>query len=396
MPLFVTLEEVSTHDHALVGGKASKLGEVVREGLPVPPGFVVTTECYRAFVDGTALKEIIPAALATLDPSRSESIDAVAQKLRGSFEVTAFPPEIRSGLEKELRSYEKLHGVKYSAVRSSATAEDLESASFAGMQETYLNVTGVEATLSAVKNCWSSLFTPRVLAYRARKGFEHASVELAVLIQKMVDSSVSGILFTRDPNTGENHMIIEAGFGLGELIVGGEITPDHYVVDGMTQRIVQKQVADQPLKLVRAEGGGNRREEVPPAERSLQKLSDERILKLASLARVIESHYRRPMDVEWCAEGNSLYIVQARPITTLPKGAAAPEGDAPATVDRSGPVAVPVAPHEKPLVRGMGVSPGIRGGRARRLLRAAETDRLLPGEVLVTTMTTPDMVPAMT
>ncbi|MHB8351878.1 MAG: PEP/pyruvate-binding domain-containing protein, partial [Thermoplasmata archaeon] len=318
MPFFLALEDVSTEDHALVGGKASKLGEVVREGLPVPPGFVVTTECYRAFVDGTALKELIPSALATLDLERSESIDAVAQQIRNGFQATEFPDAIRSELKKAYEAFATTHSVKFSAVRSSATAEDLESASFAGLQDTYLNVSGLDAILTAVRKCWSSLFTTRVLVYRSRKGFDQGTVELAVLIQKMVESSVSGILFTRDPNTGENHMIIEAGFGLGELIVGGEVTPDHYVVDGVSQRIVHKQMSEQAIRLVRDERGGNRREPIPAAERGLQKLSDDRILKLASLARVIESHYRRPMDIEWCLEGSALYIVQARPITTIP------------------------------------------------------------------------------
>jgi pyruvate,water dikinase len=396
MPFFVNLEEVSTADHALVGGKASKLGEVIREGLPVPPGFVITTECYQAFVDSGPLKLAIPSALETLDLSRPESVDAVSRRIRDAFESTEFPPEIRAELEGVFRAYERTHSVKFSAVRSSATAEDLESASFAGLQETFLNVSGFDSVLHAVRKCWGSLYTPRVLVYRARKGFDKAVVKLAVVIQKMVDSTVSGILFTRDPNTGENHMIIEAGFGLGEAIVGGEVTPDHYVVDGLSQRIVHKQLSEQRFRLVRAEEGGNRREDIPPQEQGLQKLSDERIIKLASLARVIESHYRRPMDIEWCVEGNTLYIVQARPVTTIPPPATeAPHGSAP------GKPLGPMPPKgtgstEVPILRGLGASPGVMGGKVRKLLRAAEMDRLQPGEVLVTTMTTPDMVPAMT
>src|SRR5579863_941871 len=244
MPQIVNLADVSDSDLPLVGGKAGKLGELIRQGLPVPPGFVVTTECYQAFVDSTVLKEEIPGALATLDLDRPESVDAVARRIRDAFESTEFPPELREPILAAFAQYSREHEVRFSAVRSSATAEDLEGASFAGLQETYLNVTGIDAILAAVKRCWSSLFTPRVLVYRARKGFDHLDVRLSVLVQKMVDSTVSGILFTRDPNTGENHMIIEAGFGLGELIVGGEVTPDHYVVDGLTQRIVLKQVSD--------------------------------------------------------------------------------------------------------------------------------------------------------
>jgi pyruvate,water dikinase len=401
MAFFLNLEEVSSSDHDLVGGKASKLGELVRAGLPVPPGFVVTTECYQAFLESTPLQVTIEGALGTLDLSRPESVDAVARRICDAFEATEFPDEMRADLERAFAEYERAHAVKFSAVRSSATAEDLEGASFAGLQETYLNMAGPDMVLPAIRKCWGSLFTPRVLVYRARKGFDHRAVRLAVLVQKMVESSTSGILFTRDPNTGENHMIIEAGWGLGEAIVGGEVTPDHYVVDGVTQRIVHKQISEQKIRIVRAPEGGNVHEEVPTAQRHQQKLSDERIEKLASLARVIESHYRRPMDIEWCLENNSLYIVQARPVTTIPGGSAsaAPTAGGSGTPRPSSPA--PSAPSgagvpgAAPLVRGLGASPGIRGGKVRRLLRATEMDRLQPGEVLVTQMTTPDMVPAM-
>ena len=397
MPFIVDLGDVSDSDLPLVGGKAGKLGELVRQGLPVPPGFVVTTEAYQSFLDATILKEEIPGALATLDLARPESVDAVSRRIRDAFESTEFPPDLRHTLEAAFRAYSDQHEVRFSAVRSSATAEDLEGASFAGLQETYLNVKGSDEVLAAIRRCWGSLFTPRVLVYRAKKGFDHAAVRLAVLVQKMVDSSVSGILFTRDPNTGENHMIIEAGWGLGEAIVGGEVTPDHYVVDGATQRVVQKQISEQTFRLVRVEEGGNRKEDVPADDRQRQKLSDERIQRLASLARVIESHYRRPMDIEWCADLKSLYIVQARPVTTIPPGQVTMGGGAPMPAPPAPSSSSPPGPSdEAPIVRGFGASPGIAGGTARLLVGAKDMDRLLPGEVLVTSMTTPDMVPAMT
>ncbi len=391
MPYVVNLAEVSDADIALVGGKAGKLGELVRQGLPVPPGFVVTTDAYSTFVQSTALKVEIPAALETLDLGRPESVDQVAKRIRTAFEATEFPEELRKALVAAFEAFEREHQAQFSAVRSSATAEDLEGASFAGLQETYLNMTGTDQVLAAIRRCWGSLFTPRVLVYRAQKGFDHAQVKLAVVVQKMIDSVVSGILFTRDPNTGENHLIIEAGWGLGEAIVGGEVTPDHYVVDGATQRIVLKQLSHQPFKLVRDPAGGNRRLELAETEGKQQKLPDDRIVRLASLGRVIESRYRRPMDVEWCADESSLYIVQARPVTTLPAATKAPGS--------AGPPAAP-APSgepsgETPLVRGFGASPGVAGGVARLLLKASEMNRLQAGEILVTTMTTPDMVPAM-
>jgi pyruvate,water dikinase len=393
----VALADVSERDHALVGGKASKLGEVVREGLPVPPGFVVTTDAYSSFVAIPTLRTEIATALGQLDVSKSDSVEAASQRIRAAFDRTEFPPELRREIVEAYESFAREHLVRFSAVRSSATAEDLEGASFAGLQDTYLNVGGTEAILDAIRRCWSSVFTPRVISYRGRKGFEHADVQLAVLIQKMVDSTVSGILFTRDPNTGENHMIIEAGWGLGEAIVGGEVTPDHYVIDGISQQVVQKLISEQRVRIVRAEGGGNRHEAVPAAEQNVQKLSDDRILRLASLARVIESHYRRPMDVEWCADAHALYIVQARPVTTIPNKETRSPGAAraPSPGQAQAPPIEAAAEPEAAILRGFGASPGVASGVARILQGAVDMEKLRPGEVLVTSMTTPDMVPAM-
>jgi pyruvate, water dikinase len=382
-PVVVDLAEVSESDLPLVGGKAGKLGELVREGLPVPPGFVITTEAYRRFVEATGVAATVTEALATVDESRPPTVEEASRRIRAAFEAAEFPVELRNEVAAAYEAFAKHHAAKFCAVRSSATAEDLGDASFAGLQETYLNVQGTERVLDAVRKCWGSLFTSRVLVYRQKKGFDHATVRLAVLVQKMVDATVSGILFTRDPNTGENHMIVEAGWGLGEAIVGGEVTPDHYVIDGATQKIVHKQISEQKVRYVRGDGGGTRREDVPTAERSAQKLPDGRLGRLVSLARLIESRYRRPMDIEWCADARALYIVQARPVTTIPTS----------TVPASAPA--PPAGADAPILRGFGASPGVASGVARILRGAEEMERLKPGEVLVTTMTTPDMVPAM-
>ncbi|MGI0071487.1 MAG: phosphoenolpyruvate synthase [Thermoplasmata archaeon] len=389
MPLTVDLEDVSETDLPLVGGKAGKLGELIRQGLPVPPGFVVTTEAYQEFVDATMLRTEIPAALATIRAEQPETIDAASRRIRAAFDGSDVPAGLRKTLADAFERYARKHSVRFSAVRSSATLEDMEGASFAGLQDTYLNVAGVDAVLDGVRRCWGSLFTPRVLVYRYKKGFGTTVVQLAVLVQKMVDATVSGILFTRDPNTGENHMIVEAGWGLGEAIVGGEVTPDHYVIDGATQKVIHKQVAEQKIRMVRDDAGGNRREPVPADERSVQKLSDHRLSRLVSLARLIESHYRRPMDVEWCGDNEALYIVQARPVTTIPTSTAPGGGH------ESGPGASDQGSEEKPILRGFGASPGIATGIARVLHGPAEMEKLKTGEVLVTSMTTPDMVPAM-
>ena len=403
MGFIVDLADVSSTDRATVGGKASGLGELVRAGLPIPPGFVVTTEAYAAFVAHPVLAEAIRSALATVDPQRPDTVDGASTRIRDAFDRTEFPSVLRKAITEAYDAYAKAHRVRFSAVRSSATAEDLENASFAGLQETYLNVTGTDQILTSIRRCWSSLFTPRVIIYRARKGFGHSDVRLAVLVQKMVDSDVSGILFTRDPTTGENEMIIEAGWGLGEAIVGGEVTPDHYVLDGATLQISRKQLSEQRIRIVRGEGGGSRHEDVPPRDRHVQKLPDERIRSLASLGRRIESHYRRPMDVEWCADRRGLYIVQARPVTTLPLGSTtagssnrdASRGAMPAPSVSAPPPSSSIPAEDAPILQGFGASPGISHGIVRILTGAKDMEKLRPGEILVTTMTTPDMVPAM-
>jgi pyruvate, water dikinase len=382
--LVLDLAEGSDSDIALIGGKAGKLGELVREGLPVPPGFVITTEAYQRFVDASGIAGVVAEALAGVDEARPPTIDEASKRIRSAFEAAEFPADLRAEIAGAYEAFVRRHDAKFCAVRSSATAEDLADASFAGLQETYLNVQGTDNVLDAVRRCWGSLFTPRVLVYRQKKGFDHGGVRLAVLVQKMVDATVSGILFTRDPNTGENHMIVEAGWGLGEAIVGGEVTPDHYVIDGATLKIVHKQISEQRVRYVRADAGGNRREDVPAEERSAQKLPDARLMRLVSLARLIESRYRRPMDVEWCADARALYIVQARPVTTIPTSTVGPTAAEP----------VPIGA-DAPLVRGFGASPGVAAGVARLLRSAEEMERLKPGEVLLTSMTTPDMVPAM-
>ncbi len=389
MPHLVGLEEVSETDLPLVGGKASKLGELVRRGLPIPPGIVVTTELYQEFVDRTPVHSEISAALAEMDASDPTTVERASQRIRAAFETTEFPAPMRAEIVAALETYVAQNDVTFSAVRSSATAEDLDEASFAGLQDTYLNVRGTEAILRDIRRCWGSLFTPRVLVYRARKGFDHTKGRLAVLIMKMVNSTASGILFTRDPNSGENHMIIEAGWGLGELIVGGEVTPDHYVVDGATLKVVHKKISEQAVRLVRNPDGGNVREPVPETDRARQKIPDDALHRLVSLARLIESHYRRPMDIEWCMDGSTLYVVQARPLTAIL--APPPTASGPAPLGSS----AAASDDEGLLLKGLGAAPGVAAGKVRLLLNVAENAGLQAGEVLVSTMTTPDMVPAM-
>ncbi len=391
----VPLESVSDTDRPWVGGKASKLGELIREGLPIPPGFVVTTTAFDTFVNSTDLAQRIATLLKGLDSGEGHRAEEASGAIRAAFLETPYPAALETRIRETFRQFAKENQVIYSAVRSSATAEDLEDASFAGLQDTYLNVSGEQEILQAIRRCWSSLFTPRVLVYRQRKGIPHSGLKLAVLIQKMVNSEVSGILFTADPNTGEAHTIVEAGWGLGELIVGGEVTPDHYVVDPSGTRLIQRQISSQAVKLLREDGGGNRRVDIPPDLREEPKLSDPQIFRLVSLGRRVESHYRRPMDIEWCMESGEVFVVQARPITT---GLAARPGQTATTkattTPSSGTTVGPDGP-SKILLKGLGASPGIVVGTVRLLRGVEEMERLKAGEILVTTMTMPDMVPAM-
>lgn len=391
-PLLTPLQDVSESDLGLVGGKASKLGELIRSGLPIPPGLVVTTEAFDVFLQETGIGPKIRELLASINPQKPESGETASTAIRKLFEETPYPVDLERAITTTYTDFAGQNRVKFCAVRSSATAEDLADASFAGLQETYLNVATTADVLLNIKRCWGSLYTPRVIVYRERKGFDHAKVKLAVLIQKMVNSEVSGILFTSDPNTGEKHTIVEAGWGLGELIVGGEVTPDHYVIDPVGPKIVLKKVSRQDVSLIRQEGaaGGNRRVEVPANLREAPKLTDPQLFRLVSLGQVIASHYRRPMDIEWCFEAGEFFIVQARPITT---------GQSPSPSGSSGASAVAAAGKKETqariLARGLGASPGIAEGLVRRLEGAHDMESLKPGEVLVTTMTMPDMVPAM-
>ncbi|OPX57826.1 MAG: putative phosphoenolpyruvate synthase [Methanomassiliicoccales archaeon PtaB.Bin134] len=295
------------------------------------------------------------------------------------------PKDLESSVIEE---YKKLGKGKFPlvAVRSSATAEDLPTASFAGQQDTYLNVSGPESLLKSVKKCWASLFTPRALAYRVSKNFEHDKVKLAVVVQRMVNSDISGIMFTIDPNSELPHIIIEAGYGLGEALVGGKVTPDTYVVDKFHRKILNRRVSNQTWKLVRGESGECMKEDIPRDLASKQKMTDEQILDLAEVGNQIEMHYDRPMDIEWAMEGGTVYIVQARPVTTLSKDKNNQADKADDKVESSRTI----------LVRGLGASPGKASGPVRIYQEDMSLDVVKQGDIMVTQMTTPDMVPAMT
>ncbi|MEE8470361.1 MAG: PEP/pyruvate-binding domain-containing protein, partial [Dehalococcoidia bacterium] len=307
--------EVGKKDLALVGGKGANLGELTRANIPVPPGFIVTTDSYFDFLEEAGLSEQIEEILRPLNPDDSEQLNQVSAKIKDLITNARMPQRIAD----EIRgAYGKLGGLV--AVRSSATAEDLPEASFAGQQSTFLNIQGEEAVVAAVQGCWASLFESRAIFYRNEQRIEHMKVGIAVPVQKMVQSETAGVMFTVEPLTNERDKItIEAVYGLGEAIVSGEATPDHYLVNKESFAILEKQIAKQEWQLVKRPESGDGIEEtnikisVSDAKREKQKLNEDEIVALAKLGAKIEAHYKFPQDIEWAREDGVLYIVQTRP-----------------------------------------------------------------------------------
>ncbi|MCL6549042.1 MAG: phosphoenolpyruvate synthase, partial [Alicyclobacillus sp.] len=296
-----------------VGGKGANLGVLARAGFPVPPGFCVTTDAYEAFLDQSREMAAWFERLAGVRPEEVDGLREAGEGVRAHLLGLPVPPAVAEAVA---AAWAALGEDGAYAVRSSATAEDLPGASFAGQQDTYLNVRGLGAILDAVRRCWVSLFTDRAIAYRAKNGFDHRSVRIAVVVQEMVFPEVSGILFTADPVMGNRRIVsIDASYGLGEALVSGRVTGDQYQVRGgeiVSRRIARKAVA----ALAQPEGGVVLRE-VPSDAGAAQALPDERILELAELGRRIEQHYGAPQDIEWCWAGGRFFVVQSRPITTL-------------------------------------------------------------------------------
>ena len=375
----VWFNEVGKKDVSTVGGKGANLGEMTQADIPVPPGFIVTADAYFDFLEKSEIKDEISNRLQTLDPSNSKQLQQVAAEIKQLILDITMPPELAKEIE---QAYTQMGGGLV-AVRSSATAEDLPEASFAGQQRTFLNVQGEKEVVTAVQGCWASLFEPRAIFYRHHQGFDHFKVGIAVPVQKMIQSQASGVMFTLEPVTSDSDkVVIEAVFGLGEAIVSGEITPDLYVVDKDSLKIISKKTANQESQLIKNPTVGAKETNIwaplPAPTQSQQKLTDSEIIKLAWLGKQIENHYRFPQDIEWAKEDNKIYIVQTRPVTTIKEAAEAePEIKAPV------------------LLSGDGASPGIASGPVKIVPEASQIDKVKTGNVLVAEMTTPDFVPAM-
>jgi pyruvate, water dikinase len=316
--LIASIAGAGKQDVCRVGGKAANLGELTRAGIPVPPGFVVTAAAFALFFEAAGIRSQAEMLLADLDINDGVSVD-VADEMRDLITSAAIPEQMALDI---VRAYLQLGGGSV-AVRSSATAEDLAEASFAGQQETYLNVEGEAEVVRAVQNCWASLFEPRAMHYRATCGFGQLDVSMAVVVQRMVQSDRSGVMFTLNPVTNDpSQILIEAVYGLGEGAVSGILTPDMYVVAKGSGVILDRQVTPQEHELVRNSNiesceGPNHWVAVDWGRRAKQKLSDEEIGELAQTGLGLEQHFRRPQDIEWASQSGALYIVQARPVTGL-------------------------------------------------------------------------------
>lgn len=298
---------------AKAGGKGAQLGEMIKAKIPVPPGFVVLSSTFDRFLEETDINVEIDAALKKVNLKNINSVDRYSNVIRDLIHDFKIPGDIRKEV---LSAFDKLR-TKYVAVRSSATAEDSDVASWAGELETYLYVTRQNLP-ETVRKCWSSLFTPRAIFYRFEKKLHKTRVSVGVAVQKMVNSEISGVVFTAHPVTNDkSQMVIEAGYGLGEAIVSGKITPDTYVVDKKSKSILDINISEQKEMIVKAGAKGTKTISVPRARQEKQKLSGQQIMELTQICENIEKHYKHPQDIEWAREKGKFYIVQTRPITTL-------------------------------------------------------------------------------
>ncbi|NOK04294.1 MULTISPECIES: phosphoenolpyruvate synthase [Myxococcus] len=374
-PRLLWFSELSREDVALAGGKGANLGEMTRAGLPVPPGFVITA---AAFLEAMApVRARLSRLWAQVDPDDPSSLTQVTQQLREHVRSAPVPERLRAAI---LEAYQQLGADRAVAVRSSATSEDSATTSFAGMHESFTHVLGADALMDALRACWASAYGERVVAYRKAEGLTEEPA-IAVVVQAMVDAARAGVMFTADPSSGDTgRIIIEAAWGLGEVVVGGQVEPDTYSVTKKEPCVREVRVGDKSVRLVRDAEGHTQRETLSPEQAHERVLSDVAVLELARLGLRVEQHYGAPQDIEWAEERGRLFLVQTRPITTLGKSAVPPSEEGHAG---------------KALVLGLGASPGVAAGRVRVLASPAEGRQLQPGEVLVAEMTSPDWVPTM-
>ncbi len=375
----VWLEEVGKEDIAIVGGKGASLGEMIRAELPVPGGFAVTAQAFRRFIDENGISDELFNSL-EVNVDDSDILRGAEKKAKKLIMDAKIPADIEKTIRSKYKELCKKEGHEvFVAVRSSATAEDLPDASFAGQQDTFLNIKGEQNVIDAVKKCWASLYGGRAIYYRVKQGFDHRKVNLCAVIQMMVDAEKAGVMFSSHPSTGEPLAIIEGAWGLGETVVSGSVSPDYYAVDKRTKKIIERKIATKNVMHTKDPKTGKTIDiPVPDDKKNATVLGDDEILKLVEFGEVVEDLYGNPQDVEWAIKNNEIYILQSRPITTIKKKKETKEKVATSAI-----------------LEGLGASPGIAYGEAKLISDVSELGKVKDGDILVAVMTTPDMVPAM-
>jgi len=381
MPNILWLEEIKKEDIISVGGKGASLGEMTSLGLPVPKAFVVTAQAFRKFLIEKGIEDTVFRRLERLDVDDNDALESVSREVQDIVLSVDIPDHIKEDI---IDAYARMGANgEVVAVRSSATAEDLPEASFAGQQETFLNVLGDDDLLEAVQRCWASLYGARALYYRAKQGFDDRGVNIAVVVQDLIRSEKSGVLFTSHPVTGEPLTIVEGSWGLGEAVVSGSVSPDNYVFDLRSGRVVDRLIAEKEIMIVPEGERGVKTVNLSSEERIAPVLSDDEVARLATFGKIAEEHYGVPQDIEWAIIGDEIFILQSRPITTIRQ----PD------IPRAG--AKPESTLGEVLLEGQGASPGIASGRVVIVRDVRDTSTIKDGDILVTRMTNPDMVPAM-
>ncbi|KRM36899.1 phosphoenolpyruvate synthase [Limosilactobacillus pontis] len=389
-------DELHRQDVNLVGGKSSSLGEMTSSmDVPVPYGFATTAHAYRYFMEATGLNDQVNALLDQLtDYENADELHATCTKIRDLITSAQMPDDLANDIKQAYLDLAKRMGQDdpFVAIRSSATAEDLPNASFAGQQESYLNIHGADDVVDRVQQCYASLFTDRATYYRHKQHFPYEKVALSAAVQMMVFSKASGIMFSVDVTNGDDSkIVIDVIYGLGEYIVLGKVTPDHFVVDKQSMKIVTKNITTKPVELVRLPDGGTKEQPVPADKADQPVLTDDQVLELAGYVKEIEQHYGCYMDMEFALDANTnkLWLVQARPETVWSQRNK--EKHAESTGDDN----VVAESDAKVAVRGLPASPGVASGVVHVIDSPKDIDEFKAGEVLVTLMTSPDWVPAM-
>lgn len=375
--------ELTRSDVPIAGGKGANLGEMTQAGIPVPPGFVVASTAFDRFLEASGLSRQIEERIGALEVENTAELRRASVELNRAVMDAEMPAEI---VEEIGEAYARLaaeagEDAPFVAVRSSATAEDTAETSFAGMNETYLNVKGKGELIESVRKCWASLYGMRVIYYRRKNEIPEERMSIAVVVQRMVNSETAGVMFTVNPTDGDpSILVVEGAFGLGDSVVSGSVSPDNYAVSRDSLEIVRRNIAVKAFMNVRGPDGGVERRDLPEDKAGSPALTDDQVREIAGLGRRIHDHYGSPQDIEWAIEEGRVYIVQSRPVTAL--------GVKPGTD-------VEPQPEMAILVRGLSASPGMASGTARILGSIEEADRFRKGDILITRMTAPDWVPLM-